>query len=159
MADFTPDFRKAEPKGLAILVDRLIDDRPGAARPSSGGSTTEAFAAAAEAIGSDPGDQLPCACRDCESPGVLQLSFLPSLTCTERRRARIERVRARRDARSQGEGRRSIEEAVRRPRVRSCRIVQLATDQSSPQVVAFYETLGFTPSQQGMKMHLPDRAG
>ena len=56
--------------------------------------------------------------------------------------------------RSVGLGESMIEHAVQRARERGCHLVQLTTDRSRPDAKRFYESLGFVPSHDGMKLHL-----
>ena len=86
---------------------------------------------------------------------MLQLSYLPNLTYTGRWRAQIEGVRIARDFRGQGAGRQLLEYAIERARTRHCHVVQLTTDKSRPDTLAFYEALGFETSHAGLKLHFP----
>ncbi|MDE2995486.1 MAG: GNAT family N-acetyltransferase, partial [Bacteroidota bacterium] len=69
-------------------------------------------------------------------------------------RAQIEGVRVDRSMRGQGIGRRLIAYAIEWARGRRCEIVQLTTDLRRPDVIRFYENLGFKSSHQGMKLWL-----
>ena len=86
--------------------------------------------------------------------GVLQLTFIPSLTYQGGWRALIEGVRVDARARSQRLGRALFEWAIGRARERGCHLVQLTTDKTRPDARRFYEALGFVASHEGMKLSL-----
>ena len=44
--------------------------------------------------------------------------------------------------------------AIARAKERNCHVVQLTTDKTRPAAKAFYETLGFQATHEGMKLHL-----
>jgi hypothetical protein len=44
--------------------------------------------------------------------------------------------------------------AIERSRERGCHLVQLTTDKARPDARRFCESLGFTASHDGMKLHL-----
>jgi GNAT superfamily N-acetyltransferase len=92
------------------------------------------------------------ACRTTAVVGVLQLTFMPSLTYQGGWRAQGVRVDAR--ERSRGLGRALFEWAIARARERGCHLVQLTTDKARPDARRFYEGLGFVASHEGMKLHL-----
>ncbi|MEQ9171822.1 MAG: GNAT family N-acetyltransferase [Rhodospirillales bacterium] len=70
------------------------------------------------------------------------------------RRAPIEGVRVAPGARSGGLGRAMFEHAIGLAREKGCRMVQLTTDRTRPEALAFYESLGFVHSHAGMKLPL-----
>jgi GNAT superfamily N-acetyltransferase len=111
---------------------------------------TDAFAA----ITADPNHELLVADRDGAVIGVLQLSFVPSLTWQGRWRAMVEGVRVSAAARGGGVGRAMMEEAIRRARARGCHQLQLTTHKSRVDAHRFYERLGFRASHEGMKLAL-----
>ena len=64
--------------------------------------------------------------------GVLQLTFMPSITYQGGWRAQIEGVRVDARERSHGLGRALFEWAIARARERGCHLVQLTTDKTLP---------------------------
>ena len=66
----------------------------------------------------------------------------------------IEGVRVDSRLRSAGLGRRLFAWAIEWARARGGRIVQLTSDKSRPDAIRFYESLGFTASHEGLKLHL-----
>jgi GNAT superfamily N-acetyltransferase len=69
-------------------------------------------------------------------------------------RGQIEGVRVAAGQRGQGLGRRMIERAIEGARGQGCGLVQLTSDKRRPDAVRFYESLGFTPSHEGLKLPL-----
>jgi ribosomal protein S18 acetylase RimI-like enzyme len=82
----------------------------------------------------------------------LQLTFIPGLTYSGGTRAQIEGVRVDTELRGAGIGRALIEHAVSISREKPCVLVQLTTDKRRDEAQAFYQTLGFTASHEGMKL-------
>ena len=91
--------------------------------------------------------------------GVLQITFLPSLTYQGAWRAMVEGVRVDSSARAGGIGRKLLGWAIERARQRGCCMVQLTSDKSRPDAIRFYQGLGFVASHEGMKLHLCTPSG
>ena len=75
-------------------------------------------------------------------------------TRTARIGALVEGVRVQPSFRSQGIGRRLFAWATQRARERGCRLIQLTSDKARPQAIRFYESIGFSASHEGFKLHL-----
>ena len=114
----------------------------------------ESYARAFRAIAEDPNNELVVACRDGDVVGVLQLTFIPSLTYQGGWRTLVEGVRVDASARAHGIGAALFQWAIGRARERGCHMVQLTTDKQRPDARRFYESLGFAASHEGMKLHL-----
>jgi ribosomal protein S18 acetylase RimI-like enzyme len=147
-------FRPATRSDLPRLVEMLADDPLGATRERPGPPLPPAYLLAFDAITADDDNELIVACLGATVVGVLQLTFIPSLTYQGRWRAHIEGVRIAARHRSRGVGRRLIEWAVERSRARDCVMVQLTTTKSRREALRFYELLGFEASHEGLKLHL-----
>lgn len=154
MSDSTVAFRSAYASDLPAIIRMLVDDELAKAREEPGGEVTEAYQNAFEAIDRDTHNHLIVGEKDGAVVAVLQLTFIPNLTYTGGWRAQIEGIRVERSLRGHGVGHELIQYAVDRARGRNCRIVQLTTDRRRPDVVKFYESLGFVASHVGMKMWL-----
>ena len=113
----------------------------------------DAYWRAFDAIDADPNNELVVAVQGGDLVGMLQLTFIPSLTYQGGWRALIEGVRVAGAQRSSGIGRRLVTWAVERARERGCRLVQLTSDKARPDAIRFYESLGFVASHEGMKLH------
>jgi GNAT superfamily N-acetyltransferase len=86
--------------------------------------------------------------------GVLQLSYIPSMTHRGRWRALIEGVRIDASVRAPGRGRQLFAWAIDRARARGCHLLQLTSDKARPDAIRFYESLGFVASHEGLKRPL-----
>lgn len=148
-------FRKAQRKDLEMMVRLLADDALGKTRESVADTLPEAYVQAFHAIDRDEHHDL-WVVDDGKGMllGVLQLTFLPSLTYGGRWRAQIEGVRIHATMRGKGLGKKLFEHAIGLAKERQCCMVQLTTDKRRPKAFAFYETLGFKASHEGMKLHL-----
>ena len=154
MSESLVAFRSAYATDLPDIVRMLADDELAMSREEPGGAVSEAYENAFEAIDRDTHNHLIVGELDGHVVAVLQLTFIPNLTYAGGWRAQIEGVRVDRSVRGQGIGHDLISYAIDRARGRNCRIVQLTTDKRRPDVVTFYESLGFIASHVGMKLWL-----
>lgn len=151
-------FRSALREDVPAIVRMLADDPLGAKRERLTEPLPAAYFSAFEAIRADPNNELVMACLDGETVGVLQITFIPSLTYQGGWRALVEGVRIDSRFRSRGFGRAMFELAIARARERGCHMVQLTTDKARPDAIRFYEELGFAATHEGMKLALSPRA-
>ena len=157
MPEAAPTFRRARADDVLDIVRLLADDPLGATRERYERPLPESYARAFRAIEQDANNELVVACRGERVVGVLQLTYIPSLTYQGGWRALIEGGRADIGERSQGLGKTLFESAIGRARERGCHMVQLTTDKARPDAKRFYEGLGFVASHEGMKLHLKTR--
>ncbi|HKC06277.1 MAG TPA: GNAT family N-acetyltransferase [Methylomirabilota bacterium] len=157
MPEAAPTFRRARADDVPDIVRLLADDPLGAARERHESPLPESYARAFRAIEQDANNELVVACRGERVVGVLQLTYIPSLTYQGGWRALIEGVRVDSGERSQGLGKALFEWAIGRARERGCHLVQLTTDKARPDAKRFYEGLGFVASHEGLKLHLKSR--
>ena len=157
MPEAAPTFRRARADDVLDIVRLLADDPLGATRERYERPLPESYARAFRAIEQDANNELVVACRGERVVGVLQLTYIPSLTYQGGWRALIEGVRVDSGERSQGLGKTLFEWAIARARERGCHMVQLTTDKARPDAKRFYEGLGFVASHEGMKLHLKTR--
>ena len=148
-------FRPASREDLPAIVRMLAADPLGAKRETCSSPLAQGYYAAFEAIDRDPNNELVVAVSvDATVVGVLQITFIPSITYRGGWRALIEGVRVAAPLRSSGIGRQMFEWAIQRAAHRGCHLVQLTTDKARPDAVRFYEQLGFVASHEGMKLRL-----
>ncbi|GAB2800713.1 GNAT family N-acetyltransferase [Halomonas shantousis] len=147
-------YREARRQDLSAIVSLLADDPLGSQREDASQPLNERYQTAFEAINSDHNNMLYVAAHDERVIGVLQLTFIPYLTYRGSWRALIEGVRIHRDYRSAGVGRQFFQWAIEQSRNRGCHLVQLTSDKARPEAIRFYESLGFTPSHEGLKLTL-----
>lgn len=148
-------FRLATRDDLSDIVGMLADDELGARREAYTTPLPESYYEAFEAIDRDPNNELVVAVIEGKVLGVLQMTFIPSISYQGRWRAQIEGVRVSAEVRSMGIGRRLLGWAIDRARQRDCHLVQLASHRSRTDAIRFYESLGFVASHEGMKLQLP----
>ncbi len=151
-------FRLATLQDLHAIVQLLAADPLGAQRESPGDALAESYRAAFTAIDRDPNQELLVLEHEGAVAGVLQISYLPSLTYNGGWRAQLEGVRISESLRGRGAGRALVSEAITRARARGCRLVQLTSDRRRPEALRFYEQLGFRPTHVGFKLDLDSRA-
>ena len=159
MTEPSPDdlvIREARRADLGAIVRLLADDALGQTRERVAEPLPEPYERAFAEIDADPRNRLVVVEHGAEVIGTLQLTLIPYLTYGGRARAQIEAVRV--DARHRGErvGRRLFDWAIAAAREAGCHMVQLTTDKRRPAALAFYQSLGFQASHEGMKLHLGD---
>lgn len=109
-----------------------------------------------EVIDNDPHNMLIVAEQHGRVVGVLQLTFIPGMTYRGGWRAQIEGVRVAGDVRGHGVGKALIVNAIEKARDAGCHLVQLTTDRRRSDAIRFYESIGFRPMHDGMKLWLSD---
>jgi GNAT superfamily N-acetyltransferase len=112
------------------------------------------YHAAFEAIAADARNQLVVAEIGGEVVGCFQLSFIPGLTYHGGEWATVESVRVARAMRGRGIGKAMMQHAIRLAKTRGCVKVQLTTDKRRAEAHAFYRSLGFVASHEGMMLKL-----
>ncbi len=148
-------IREAVRADIPGIVALLADDDLGRQRESDAIPLDGSYWAAFDAIDADPNHQLVVLeGEDGQLAGCLQLSFLPYLTFRGGWRAQIEAVRVASTLRGAGLGRVLFEWAIEEARGRNCHVVQLTTNVQRPEALAFYESLGFEATHQGLKLYL-----
>lgn len=149
-------LRRAVRADLPAIVALLADDALGAQREDCRSPLPAAYDLAFSAIDRDPNQCLVVAeAAGGRVVGVLQLTFVPSLTYRGGWRALIEGVRVAADLRASGIGRQLFAGAIEQARERGCHLVQLTSDKRRPDAIRFYESLGFAATHEGLKLHLP----
>ncbi len=136
------------PAVLALLADENAVTDP--ASVVVGEAHEKAFAD----IAADARNEILVLEADGTVVGCLQATYIPGLGKGGAERALIEAVRVRADRRGGGPGRRLLEPAVERARLRGCALVQLTSDRSRTDAHRFYTSLGFTASHEGFKLFL-----
>jgi GNAT superfamily N-acetyltransferase len=151
-----PRFRQATAADLPIILHLLADDPLGKYREQTieGDGAPPHSRAAFDAIAADARNQLIVMEVEGAVHGCLQLTFIPGLTYKGRERALIEGVRVSGMMRGRGLGKALINHAVDLARERGCALVQLTTDKRRAEAQAFYTSLGFSASHEGMKLWL-----
>jgi ribosomal protein S18 acetylase RimI-like enzyme len=149
------EIRRALKDDLVAMVRLLADDELGATRElADGGAPAAAYRDAFVAIDADPRELLLVAETSGTVVAMLQLTFIRQLTHQGGERCQLESVRVRSALRGEGIGKQLVQHAVAIARVRGCRLVQLTTDKRRGDVRRFYESLGFQPSHEGLKLDL-----
>jgi len=149
-------IREADAKDIPAIVAMIANDPLGQLREEVLDPLPQTYIEAFERIMADHNQELVVLenARG-EIRATLQLSFIQYLTYKGGIRAQIEAVRVHEDSRGTGIGRFLLEWAINRSRERGAHMVQLTTDKKRPAALKFYERLGFKPTHEGIKLHLP----
>lgn len=147
-------FRRATLADLPKIVEMLADDFLGQQRERFQIPLPEDYVRAFEEIDADENNDLIVVEQNGSIVGTLQMTFIPSISFQGGRRAQIESVRVVAERRGHGIGKEMIEWAIRRARQKSCRMIQLSTNNDRADAQRFYENLGFKASHVGMKLYL-----
>jgi GNAT superfamily N-acetyltransferase len=147
--------RPARREDLPRLVQLLADDVLGQSREQPLDPLPQSYIDAFEEIDRDPRNLLAVAEDEAgQVMGVLQLTFIPTLSLQGSQRLLIENVRIDSARRGQGIGRQFMQWAIEEGRRRGCRLAELTTNKVRTDAQGFYVELGFTPSHVGMKLPL-----
>lgn len=152
-------IRPAVRDDVPEIVRMLADDLVAAARERYTTPLPASYYQAFEAISRDLNNELVVAELQGRVVGVLQLTYIPSLTYVGSWRAEIEGVRVDAAVRSGGIGRHLFTWAIERARTKGCSLLQLTSDKRRPDAIRFYESLGFVASHEGLKLALNTSAG
>ena len=147
-------LRRATRADVPDLVRLLADDELGRTRERTGPVLADAYWRAFDDIDGDPRQHLLVAELDGRVVGMLQVSYIPSLTFQGGERAQIEGVRVEAGLRGTGVGRQMVGWVIAEAARRGCRMVQLTTSEQRHAARRFYESLGFTVTHLGMKREL-----
>lgn len=147
-------IRPATRGDLPAIVEMLANDHLGSKRERFTDPLPDVYCAAFDAIDGDPNNEVVVAERDGKIIGTLQLTLIPNLTYQGGVRALIEGVRVDSTMRSAGIGRILFEWAIEQAKKKGCHMVQLTADKTRPDAHRFYESLGFSATHEGMKLHL-----
>ncbi|MFH7001641.1 MULTISPECIES: GNAT family N-acetyltransferase [Flavobacterium] len=148
-------FRRAEAHDLPEIIRLLSDDALGQHREDFQLPLPQAYIKAFQKIDADPSQELIAVTNGAgDLVGTMQLSYIQYLTYQGGVRAQIEAVRIRREDRGKGFGRLMFEWAIKRSKQKGAHVVQLTTDKKRPEALRFYESLGFMPTHEGMKLHI-----
>lgn len=147
-------FRDAVRADLPVIVGLLANDHLGSQRERFEDPLPDCYRRAFDAIARDPNNRLIVVEHEGAIIGTLQLTFIPNMTYQGGIRAQIEGVRVDDAYRGKQIGRRLFEWAIEEARRHGCHMVQLTADKTRPDAHRFYESLGFTASHLGMKLHL-----
>lgn len=132
----------------------IADDELGKLRENFQDPLSESYLKAFENINADPNQELIVVENDnTEIIGTLQLTFIQYLTYQGGIRAQIEAVRIHKEFRGKGLGKQLYTWAINRAKQRHAHVLQLTTDKKRPKALAFYKSLGFIDSHEGMKLH------
>ena len=147
-------IRSATYNDLSQIIEMLANDLLGKQREQFTTPLPKFYEQAFNAIDKDPNNELIVAQKNNDVVGVLQLTFIPSLTYKGGWRLLVEGVRVDSGFRGCGIGKKLFCYAIERAKQKKCVMVQLTTDKSRIDAYRFYEGLGFKATHEGMKLHL-----
>lgn len=148
-------IREATARDLPRIVELLADDDLGRLREEYTLPLPQCYIDAFECIANDANNLILVACDGETVIGNLQITFTRYLSHKGSLRATLENVRVAQSRRDLGIGTILVNHAIALAESRGCSVVQLATDKTRTQAHRFYEKLGFHPTHEGMKLHLP----
>ncbi len=147
-------FRLATIEDLSEIIAMLADDALGKTREDHSNEGSQKYIDAFQKIISDPNQELTIVEMNKEKVATFHLSFIQYLTHGGGLRAQVEAVRTNSKFRGQGIGKKVFEYIISRAKEKGCIMVQLTTDKQRPGAIRFYESIGFSPTHEGMKLKL-----
>ena len=148
------NFRNATVNDLPACIELLHDDPLGAKRESIQSEQQQQYIDAFAAICNDKNNNLLLAIENEKIIAMLQMTYIPGLTYQGAWRSQVEGVRVHRDYRRQGVGKLLLEYVINLARERNCIMMQLTTNYSRADALAFYQSLGFVDTHHGLKLML-----
>ena len=148
------NIRIATITDLSAIVGMLADDFLGRLREDLSEPINEKYVKAFREIENDQNNELIVAERDGRVIGTLQLTYTPSLSYQGSKRCTVESVRVDSSIRGKGVGREMMLWAIERAKNKGCISMQLTSHGDRMDAHRFYEQLGFSKSQVGMKLSL-----
>jgi len=145
-------IRTAQKKDLPAIVAMLADDPLGSQRERYEVPLPTDYYQAFASIDNDPNQELMVLEAEDHVIGTFQLTIIPYLTYQGRSRAQIEGVRIHKNHRGEGLGKEIFGWAIQRAKDRGAHLIQLTTDKKRPEALAFYKSLGFEATHEGMKL-------
>ena len=147
-------IRTAVQADLPAIIAMLADDSLGQSREVISDPVDPAYQTAFDAMQADPNQVLAVLEDEAGIAGCLQITYIPGLSRRGMLRGQIESVRIASRRRGGGLGRSMLDWAIAECRKAGCGLVQLTTDKARPDALRFYESLGFRPSHEGLKLAL-----
>lgn len=147
-------FRKALPDDLSDIVKMLADDDLGSKREGRTDEPSQKYIVAFQKIATDPNQELMVVEMNRQKVATFHLSFIQYLTHEGGLRMQVEAVRTASKFRGQGTGKKVFEYIIHRAKEKGCMMIQLTTDKQRPDAIRFYESVGFTSTHEGMKLHM-----
>jgi ribosomal protein S18 acetylase RimI-like enzyme len=145
--------RRAVDHDLPHIVALLAEDELGQTRESSSSDTVDQrYVDAFKHIQNDPNQYLIVVEQNNHIIGTCHLTLMPSLTFMGSTRLQIEAVRVSHRYRGQGIGKWMISQAIDYGKSRGASIIQLTTNKQRHHAKAFYESMGFQATHEGMKI-------
>lgn len=155
--EISPVIRHTKSSDLRSIVTLLTDDELGKTRELlslNDKEVAECYLNAYNAMLENSYQRLIVMEIGSEIVGVLELTFIPSLTRQGSLRANVEGVRVKSNWRGQGLGKKLFEYVKQVAQDKGCKLIQLTTDNQRIHAKRFYESLGFVSSHIGMKMEI-----
>ncbi len=147
-------FRIARKDDLLDIIRMLADDNLGATREKFSDILSDNYIKAFDIINSDNNQELTIVEMNCVKVATFHLTFIQYLTHQGGLRGQIEAVRTHSNYRGLGIGRKVFDYAIKRSKEKVEILLQLTTDKKRPDAIRFYETIGFIPTHEGMKLKL-----
>ncbi len=147
-------FRSGTVEDVPTLVGLLADDELGAHRERVEAEHRPKYIAAMHAICADPRNEIVVGVLGDDIVAMAQVTYIPGLSRYASERLQFEGVRVARAYRGSGYGRQLISTVLHRARERGCALAQLTTDKQRTEAHSFYQSLGFVPSHEGLKLTL-----
>lgn len=147
-------FREAKRSDLEKIILLLADDIAGRKREVASTPAAPEYVKAFEEIERDPNNMLIVGINQNEVVAATQLTFIPTLVLRGTKRAQVEGVRVSSTMRNQGVGKQLMIYAMELAKKRGCGLIQLTTNKWREDAIAFYKTLGFEPTHEGMRREL-----
>jgi GNAT superfamily N-acetyltransferase len=153
-----PLFRRATQRDLPAVVALLAADDIGATRECIDRTAAKEYERAFARMHQQDSNWLFVGELEHTIIACAQLTVIHGLSRRGATRGQIEGLRVADSMRSRGVGQAFMEFLIQEAAAAGCFIVQLTSDARRKRALAFYESLGFTPSHVGFKRDIAQRS-
>ena len=147
-------IKDAEERDLRGLINLLYDDDLGNQKEDNTNPPIQSYKNAFDEIQSDTNNKIIIATINDKIIGMMQITFIPSLSIKGSKRCQIESVRIHKDYRNKGFGKKLIGKGIEMAMKKKCSIVQLTSNKKRKDAIKFYKKIGFSSTHQSFKLEL-----
>lgn len=148
-------FREGNYQDIPKIIKLLADDPLGSKREKIDKESQKKYIDAFnEILEQDNNFIIVCDYKENNIVAFAQITIIPTISISGKKRALIEEVRVDKKYRGQGFGKSLVNNLCEFAKNNDCSIVQLTTDKSRSEALEFYKSLGFIDSHIGMKLYI-----
>ena len=147
-------IEKAKLKNLKDLIYLLFDDDLGKDRENMSETSYNNYKKSFMNILNDSNNEIFIMILNDQIIGMMQLTFIPSLSKQGVTRCQIESVRIKKEHRDKGYGSKLINKSIEIAKRKKCGLIQLTSNKKRQRAINFYKKHGFLSTHVSFKLDL-----